>query len=375
MVALGRNIVIAGGGIIGNSIAYYLARRSVSVTIIDPVGIAPAASAKAGGFLARDWRDGTPLEELHRLSFDLHAEIASELGEDAIDYRRLTCAAVSVDGGPVRKPPGRKLKDLEWADVGVSGSHPMGDERTIGQVHPRKLCEAMWDFSRSCGSEMRVGRVVEAIMEGGSVKGVRLEDGSSVESDALVVACGPWTEECRSWFGKAGTKIPPITGVKCHSILVPSDRVLSQAVFFEGDDEVVGGDLEVYPRPDGDVYVNGFQGEEMFVTERPGSEEVQAEEVRLLMQAMKRTSTELGGLEPHTMQACYWPETADGLPIIGPIPGAKGAFVAAGHSVWGIQQGPATGLAMSELLLDGDVRAVDLQPFGLERFHEYEEVL
>ncbi|KAL7527475.1 hypothetical protein ACHAWF_002191 [Thalassiosira exigua] len=38
-----------------------------------------------------------------------------------------------------------------------------------------------------------------------------------------------------------------------HSILIPSPRVLSQAVFFQGH-----GDPEVYPRPDGDAYITGF---------------------------------------------------------------------------------------------------------------------
>ncbi len=88
MVAYSK-IVVAGGGIIGNSISYYLAKRhSVSCTIIDPVGIAPAASGKAGGFLAKDWSDGSPIQELQRRSFDLHAEQAEHLGATNIDYRR-----------------------------------------------------------------------------------------------------------------------------------------------------------------------------------------------------------------------------------------------------------------------------------------------
>ena len=52
MIMAYSTIIIAGGGIIGNSIAYYLAKRGISCTIIDPVGIAPAASGKGGGFLA-----------------------------------------------------------------------------------------------------------------------------------------------------------------------------------------------------------------------------------------------------------------------------------------------------------------------------------
>jgi len=63
---------------------------------LDPVGIAPAASGKAGGFLAKDWSDGTPIQELQRRSFDLHAEQAKVLGESNIDYRRLECVVWHV---------------------------------------------------------------------------------------------------------------------------------------------------------------------------------------------------------------------------------------------------------------------------------------
>mmetsp|Transcript_9924 Transcript_9924/g.20764 ORF Transcript_9924/g.20764 Transcript_9924/m.20764 type:complete len:124 (-) Transcript_9924:64-435(-) len=72
----------------------------------------------------------------------------------------------------------------------------------------------------------------------------------------------------------------------------------------------------------------------------------------------------------HTQQVCYWPETPDGLPIIGKIPDIRGAYVAAGHSVWGILQGPATGKALAELIATGKSDFVDLAPFGLERYYE-----
>ena len=129
-----QKVVIAGGGIVGNSIAYFLAKRNVPVTLVDAVGIAPGASSKAGGFLARDWRDDTELEQIQRLGFELHQELANELGSSVIDYRRLTVAAVSIDETrAVQKPPSKKVKDLEWVDRGVIGSVPLGDEDSIAQ--------------------------------------------------------------------------------------------------------------------------------------------------------------------------------------------------------------------------------------------------
>src|SRR5262249_3665132 len=62
-------------------------------------------------------------------------------------------------------------------------------------------------------------------------------------------------------------------------------------------------------------------------------------------------------------QACFRPVTEDGLPLIGPVPGVDGAYVATGHSVWGMLNAPATGEAMGELILDGAASRVDLTPF------------
>ena len=62
------------------------------------------------------------------------------------------------------------------------------------------------------------------------------------------------------------------------------------------------------------------------------------------------------------------PTFADGVPVIGAVPGVPGAFVASGGGCWGILCGPATGLALSELLLDGAAASVDLTPFSPQRF-------
>ena len=49
--------------------------------------------------------------------------------------------------------------------------------------------------------------------------------------------------------------------------------------------------------------------------------------------------------------------------MIGAVPSVGGAYIATGHSVWGMLNAPATGEAMAELILDGAARTVDLAPF------------
>jgi glycine/D-amino acid oxidase-like deaminating enzyme len=49
------------------------------------------------------------------------------------------------------------------------------------------------------------------------------------------------------------------------------------------------------------------------------------------------------------------------------VPGVDDAYVATGHSVWGMLNAPATGEAMAELVLDDRTQRVDLSPFAPER--------
>ena len=359
----GKKIVIVGGGITGVTTGYFLAKRGVACTLVDPVGIAPAASGKAGGFLALDWNDSSPVGPLARKSFTLHEELARALGETTVDYRRLTCQAVTCTGGAQKRAAG-----VEWADLGVLRSLPMGDESTIAQVHPKKLCDALWaEAARLAGSMLVRGyaEAVERDEQSGAVCAVRV-GGESVAADCVVLAMGPWSP---TWFG-----LPQAYGTKYHSLLMRPDRTLSQCVFFDCTGPTLAsllhdlGDPEAYPRPDGTVYCTGFPNPPVVVRERPGEVEVRAEVAVRLEAAMRQLSSELQAAPVEVQQACHLPTFADGVPVIGAVPGVPGAFVASGGGCWGILCGPATGLALSELLLDGAAASVDLTPFSPQRF-------
>src|SRR5262252_2156049 len=75
-------VLISGGGVIAACTAYFLARRGVDVVVVERTEVACAASGKAGGFLARDWCGGSPLDALAQRSFALHAELARQIDDD-----------------------------------------------------------------------------------------------------------------------------------------------------------------------------------------------------------------------------------------------------------------------------------------------------
>ena len=74
--------------------------------------------------------------------------------------------------------------------------------------------------------------------------------------------------------------------------------------------------------------------------------------------------------------------TPDTRPILGKVPGIGGAYCAVGFSGMGFKHSPAIGIVMSELILDGTAKSVDLESFSPQRFaegklikpvHEYED--
>lgn len=351
-------ILILGGGVIGTSIAYHLAARGAQVVVIERTAVACAASGKSGGFLALDWCDGTPLMRLARRSFVRHAELAEELGGDW-GYRRMTTYAGSVGRFLSRTSRGA---GPEWVSQDVTVDGQLGSIGTAAQVHPAAFTLAMMRAAEAHGAALKPGRATGLLRKGNTVTGVQI-DGDVLEGDAVVVAMGPWSMLAARWL-----PLPPVYGLKGHSLVFETGTTLPAEALFLEYAEATGSILspEVFPRADGTTYVCGVSSEAAVPID-PGKVEPDDDAIDRLKALCAHISPVLATSRILASQACYRPVTADGLPLIGAIPNAPGAYVATGHSVWGILNGPATGEAMAELILDGATRTVDLSPFDPAR--------
>lgn len=353
-------IVICGAGVIGAAIAYYLSQRGVSTTIVERYEVAGAASGKAGGFLALDWCDGSPLSGLAHKSFELHAQLAQTLGTD-YGYRRLTTLAVKAGAQDHRDR--QPLPDaLSWLDGDCTPYAVLGMPTTTGQVHPAAFTRTLLEAARANGAKLLTGCVDGVEVVNAHVQGVRV-DGQILPAEAVVIAMGPWSGRAARWL-----PVPPVGGLKGHSItLRPQKPIPAQALFVDYVSETGEHfEPEVYPRPDGEVYLCGLS-DTTPLPERPEQVQPRPEAGPLLQQAAAALSSSLSGLQPQRLQACYRPVYADGLPLLGTVPGVRGAYLATGHSCWGILNAPASGLAMAELIVDGQSRTVDLTPFDPQR--------
>ncbi len=351
-------VLICGGGVIGTSIAYFLSRRGVEATVIEGTGLACAASGKSGGFLALDWCDGTPLEPLARRSFALHARLAQELGSDW-GYRRLTTYGGFAGNRHHARHRGNS-RDIDWLSAGVRVDQRLGSTDTTAQIHPRAFVGAIMQAAQAQGAELRLGRVTGILRQGntGKVMGVEV-DGETVEGDAVVIAMGPWSILAAKWL-----PLPAVFGLKGHSLVFDTGTRLSADALFIEYREASGAmqSPELFPRTDGTTYICAISSDSPLPVD-PAEVAPDPGAIERLHAICSELSPVLASSQILARQACYRPITRDGLPLIGRVPGVEGAYIATGHSVWGMLNAPATGEAMAELLTDGATQAVDLSPF------------
>ena len=355
----GQRIVVCGAGVIGAAVAHFLTRRDAAPTIVERARPGAAASGRAGGFLALDWNDATPVGPLARASYRLHAELARELGTD-VGYRQIeTLLVAGRDDGDVSAYG--QVPNPTWLDGNVAVQAIIGEPATTAQVNPMKLTQALVDGAILGGAQLVTGTVDGLqIGTGGAVQGV-LVDGAPVPADAVVLALGPWMGRARAWL-----PIPMVHGLKGASITLAAD-VPAQAVF--SDYRTRDGrrmSPEIYPRPNGEVYVNGYPQSDPLPDDPDAiaPSDIACAELHRVAGAH---SSLLAAAPVIARRACYRPVTDDGIPLIGPAIGTPGVYVATGHGAWGILNAPATGRMVAEMILDGRSHSVDATPYALTR--------
>jgi len=360
MTAPGR-IVICGAGVIGSSVAYFLARRGARPLVVDRARPGAAASGKAAGFLALDWNVGTPVDALARASFELHRELAEELGAERLGYRPMdTLMTAAAEEGSLERH--RRLPNPDWLDGNVVAHEVIGGPGTTAQVDPLRFTRALIETAVDHGAELATG-VVDGLAfaaADGALSGVSI-DGALTPADVVVLALGPWTSRAQRWVA-----LPEVLGAKGASIVLGAEAP-AQAVF----SEFVGRDrrrssVEIYPRAGGAVYVCG-RPEGGALPEDPDEITPSEGACEELHRIAGVHSSALRDAEVLARSACYRPLTVDGIPLIGPVPGAPGVYLATGHAVWGILNAPATGRMVAEMILDGASRSLDASPFAVSR--------
>eukprot|EP00928_Gymnodinium_smaydae_P061532 TRINITY_DN45585_c0_g1_i1.p1 TRINITY_DN45585_c0_g1~~TRINITY_DN45585_c0_g1_i1.p1 ORF type:complete len:390 (+),score=36.44 TRINITY_DN45585_c0_g1_i1:34-1203(+) len=348
-----KRVIIVGGGIIGCSCAYWLRKFSpaTEIIILEQETIACHSSGKAAGFLALGWSEG----ELSSFSYKLHEELARSLTggtPEDIGYRKMSC--IGLGHGGIHQDGARK-----WLDqCDSSQGRPMGTEATVAQVHPRKLTFALLEASGAVVLEGK--RVVGLLVEGGSLTGVQVEDGSRHSCDQVLFCMGAWTQKLAHWLNpdtsqnlRANPELRlfcSTVGHKYTSVVWDCQVEDNTAVFTDSEHHV-----EIYPRVD-EVYACGFPEKSVDLPELPCDivpDDASVQIVCDVVEAMSKNTLGKGG-HVRVAQASFLPSSLDGKPLIGSLLKNRfdNAFLACGHTCWGILNAPASGYAIARLMTD-----------------------
>jgi len=259
-----------------------------------------------------------------------------------------------------------------WAPLSSINSHvgafgrtsQLGSPETTALVEPHAFTTGLMHAAQAHGAVLLHGTVVDLVRNrSGAVRGVALASGEIVEGDAVVIAMGPWSILAARWL-----PLPAVLGYKGHSLVFETGGTIPAEALFLEYREASGEILtpEVFPRADGTTWVCAVSTVGPVPVDPADVAPDRGAHARI--EALCRNiSPALAAAPIKARQACFRPVTEDGLPLIGALPGIDGAYVATGHSVWGMLNAPATGEAMSELILDGVACRVDLAPFASGR--------
>jgi sarcosine oxidase, subunit beta len=364
--------VIIGGGIVGCSIGYHLARRGARrVVVLEQASLGSGATSKAaGGIRAQFGREVTIRMSLY--AQNIYRHFAEEFGVTA-DYREIgylfllstaeelegfqrNVALQNSLGVPSRIVSPAEIKELVpsvQADDLVGG----GFCATDGVAGPSEALQGFTRRARELGVEFIEESPVTGIeLEAGRVRRVRTPT-ESFETPVVVCAAGPWS----SAIGKlVGLEIP-VRPLKRHIWVT------------ERFDEIAGPTPQVidfhsgfYFRKELDSVM--WSGGDML--ERWNFDtEVEWEQLQVATEKALQRVPILANAELRRGWAGLREVTPDHLPIIGPVPGVEGFICATGFSGHGFMHAPASGRLVSELLLDSQT-FLDLHEFRFERFAE-----
>jgi glycine oxidase len=366
------DVIVVGGGLMGCSVAYRLAKDGARVEVLErSIPGAEASSAAAGilGPTVESHEDAMALQ-LGRRSRELHAELADELDElFGVDVGFRRCGVVKVAFTAL------ELTELEqqasrlevhgvrcdrWSAEDLRREEPAINPEALGalsiaedaQVEPKKLLSAVALGAEREGATFRSGSTVRAVrVEGERVVGVQLGD-EAIDADRVVVAAGSWTTLIPGLPFDSET-IYPVRGQMIATHTRPP--IFRRIVFGAGG--------YVVTRPDGRVLCGSTMervGFERGIT-FGGMAEVIGKATQIAP-ALRSAS-----IEEHW--SSFRPGTPDGLPLVGET-GVKGLFLASGHYRNGILLAPLT----AELIADavaGKPSSREAQALSPHRFEEH----
>jgi glycine/D-amino acid oxidase-like deaminating enzyme len=343
-------VVVVGAGIVGASVAYHLARRGAAVMVVEKAR--PASGATGSSFAWIGDNGSGPAAALHHGALREYRRLEAELAGVRV---RWTGSLSWSEGPPEPGAPGSGPEPGSWISAAEIAALEPGLRRPPqqamyapgdGAIDPVAVTQALLRAARNYGAQVLHATVTGVRPSGGRAAGLETS-GGFLPAERVVLAAGTGVPALCSPLG-AGLPVEasPALLVRCSA---PPGLVRTV---------VATPDMETRQSADGDLLTAmPYDGPDTAQERQQAGQRAVAQIKEMLRdaQAVTVTSTSVG----------IRPVPADAVPIVGPLPGTPGVYVAV---VWpGVQLAPIAGrLAAGEIIKDVDT--AELQPCRPARF-------
>ena len=367
-------VVIVGGGVMGASTAYHLALKGCRDIVL--LERAPFFGTGATGKCAGGIRYQFSTEinvRLSQLSLPMFARFEEELGQP-IDLRwcgylflltneqdisafqpnvsmqnRLGVATEWLDSEEIRS----RVPSLRADDI-LAGVYYGGD----GLADPNSVVQGYINAARNLGVKAFTDMpVTDVELQSGKITRIVTPHGK-ISSPVLINAAGPWSALVSQMVGHSLPVIPVRRQMLTTTPLLEIENDFPFVIDFA---------QSLYFHLEGEGILTGMSNP----AQEPGFDERVDEEWEAVhMDAAIKRLPPLGKVGRLNAWAGLYEVTPDAHPIIGPISEIDGYFVVTGFSGHGFMHGPGAGLLMSEMVLEGKARSLDISALGWNRFSD-----
>jgi len=367
------DLIVVGGGVVGAAAAYRSVGRGARTLLVDAHHRGRATDAGAGIVSPEtEIRDGSPRQAMVDATPAFYAELIDSLARDGerdtgfVRCGKLVIARDDREAGMMEaylrllldpKRPGRVPEGI--GEIAPSEAHRMFPvlgtvagafvSRNAARVDGRRLTAALLRAAEHRGLEREELTVDTVVFDGDQVTGIAAGE-RMLGARAVLVAGGAWTPALGD---RLGVSLP-----------VVAERGEIAHLRLEGVDTAAWPVLS----PLHDHYMVAWPGGRVACGATHDDAGFDARvTVSGLREIIDRALAVAPGLADATLvevRVGLRPVSTTGLPLLGPLPGRPGAFVATGHGASGLTFGPWGASAVTDLALGSDPNGVDLAPFG-----------
>ena len=369
------DVVVIGGGVNGASIAYALAARGVKAVLVEKGALASGASGRSSALVrmhyTNEWdarlawasfpvfRNWTEL--MGGPGVFTHTGFVNVVAPQFADHLRRNVEMLKGIGVNTTAITGAELRDLQpfanVDDIGAAAYEP-----DSGYANPAETVEGFRRRATELGARvLQWTAVTRVIRQESRVTGVETSAGR-IDAGSVIVAAGAWS---RRLCAEIGLELPARPkAIDTVAVTRPPELAKGHMVFI---DNVLGN----YFRPEsGGLTLVGVPCQEWDIDPDtlgtglpPEAAGVGAQLLTHRIPAMERATLSRG-------YRAFDGYSADRHAILGRVDGIDGLYLATAFSGSGFKIAPAVGACMAELVMEGRVKTVDIEPFSIRRFAE-----